>query len=181
MVLAVTPGGANDDALLTLAAFKAYADARGMDYSGSIDTEVEQAIRRATTWVEGLGGPTARLATRWPGIRADPDQRRVWPRSGAAYIDGTGIASDIIPAPVEEAVAEAAFYDLINPGVLHSKITPGDAIKSASAGPAKVEYFGPGDDAMNLRPMLTAVTDLLAGLLTPDLDGPHFMFRAVGS
>ena len=75
----------------------------------------------------------------------------------------------------------AAFYDLKNPGILHSQITPSDVVKSASAGPTKVEFFGSDGDNMNLRPMLTLVIDLLSGILIPDLDGPFFMFRAVGS
>ena len=52
MTLTVTPGGASDDALLTLAAFKSYADARNWDYSSFDDeTAIEPAIRVGTVFV----------------------------------------------------------------------------------------------------------------------------------
>ncbi len=90
------------------------------------------------------------------------------------------IDSTVIPAPVEDAICEAAFFDLGNPGVLHSQITPSEVVKSAGAGPAKVTFQDPQTER-DARPMLTVISDLLAGLLVPDLKGPSLYMRSVGS
>lgn len=183
MTLTVTPGGASDDALVTLAAFKAYADARGWDYSAMNDTaDLEPAIRRGTVWVEGMGGPTDRLPKRWPGVKASATQRREWPRSGAVYTDGTAISSTVIPPQVEDAVCEAAWFDLNNAGELFATVTPSGVVKSESVGSAgvKVEYRD-GGDVQAARVMLTSVRDLLAPILIPDLKGPSLYMRSLGA
>jgi hypothetical protein len=182
MALTVTPGGASDDALLSLAAFKAYADARNWDYSGFDDaTEIEPAIRIGTVFVEGVGGPTADLPSRWPGTKASATQRRLWPRAGATDVDGLAIGSTTIPAPVEDAVAEAAWYELNNPGVLHAKITPSEVVKQEKVGPLSVTYQdGSTGTAWDYRPMLTVIADLLAAILIPDLKGPSLYMASIG-
>ena len=183
MTLTVTPGGASDDALVSLADFKTYADARGFDYSAMDDTtDIEPAIRRGTVWVEGVGGPSDRLPKRWPGVRAAATQRREWPRSGAAFTDGTAISASVVPAQVADAVCEAAWFDLNNAGQLFATITPTDVVKSESVGGAgvKVEYRD-GGDVQAARVMLTSVRDLLASILIPDLKGPSLWMGSVGT
>lgn len=181
MALTVTPGGASDDALLSLAAFQAYCDARGYDYSSFSTTAQEQSIRKGTVWVEGVGGPTERLPTRWPGAKTSSTQRREWPRTGAAYVDGTSISSTVVPAQVEDAVAEAAWYDLNNAGELFAVLAPSDVVKSESVGGAgvRVEYRD-GADVQAGRKMLTVVRDLLAPVLVPDLAGPRLYMQGIG-
>lgn len=167
MALTVTPGGASDDALVSLADFQAYCTARGYALGDYTDTQQEQAIRRATVWVEGLGAPKASGFQRWPGARAAATQRRLWPRAGATYRDGTAIPSGVIPAPIEEAVSEAAFFDLGNTGQLHANFTPAEIVSRAKAGPAEVTYEGATDERA-ARLMLSAVQDLLADILLPE-------------
>jgi len=182
MPLTITPGGASDDALVSLVDFKAYADARGWDYSAMDDAaEIEPAIRRGTVWVEGVGGPTERLPKRWPGVRASASQRREWPRSGAVFTDGTAISASTIPTQVADAVSEAAWFDLNNAGILFATVTPTDVVKSESVGGAgvKVEYRD-GGDVQAARVMLTSVRDLLASILVPDLKGPSLWMGSVG-
>lgn len=165
MALTVTPGGASDDALLTLAAWKTYAAAQGWTYSGVYtDAQIEASIRRGTVYVEGLGAPSRSGGVRWPGERATSTQRRVWPRTGATYLDGTVIASDVIPGQVGDAVAEAAWYDLNNAGKLQGSVVSG--LKSAGAGPARVEFME-GASADDMRSRLAVVSDLLADILRP--------------
>lgn len=182
MALTVTPGGASDDALLTLAAFKVYADARNWDYSAfDDDTKIEPAIRVGTVFVEGVGGPTADLPSRWPGKKASATQRRLWPRSGAKDVDGLAIDASTIPAAVADAVAEAAWYELNNPGTLHAKITPSEVVKQEKVGPLSVTYQdGSTGTAWDYRPMLTAINDLLAAILIPDLKGPSLYMASIG-
>ena len=183
MALTVTPGGASDDALATLAEFKAYADARGWDYSAMDDTtDLEPAIRRGTVWVEGVGGPTERLPKRWPGGKASATQRREWPRSGAVYTDGSAISSTVIPAQVVDAVCEAAWFDINNAGQLFATVTPSGVVKSESVGSAgvKAEYRD-GGDVQAARVMLTSVRDLLAPVLIPDLKGPALWMGSIGA
>lgn len=182
MTLTVTPGGASDDALLTLAAFKSYADARNWDYSSFDDeTAIEPAIRVGTVFVEGVGGPTADLSTQWPGKKASASQRRLWPRSGAKDVDGLAINDATIPAAVADAVAEAAWYEINNPGTLHSQITPSEVIKQEKVGPLSVTYQdGSTGTAWDYRPMLTVISDLLAAILIPDLKGPKLYLQSIG-
>jgi len=179
MALTVTPGGASDDALITLANFQTYCASMGHVLTDYTDTQQEQAIRGGTSWVEGVGAISDRLPTRWPGVKTSATQRRTWPRSGATEVDGTAIASDIIPAAVQDAVAEAAFYALGNPGVLHTQITPAEAVKQEKVGPLSVTYHDP-KGASDLRAMLTVVDDLLSAILIPDLKGPGLYFQSVG-
>jgi len=180
VALTVTPGGASDDALGTLAAFKAYHDARGNDYSAYSDTAIEQSIRRGTVWVEGLGARTkGRVGSRWPGARASATQRREWPRSGALRVDGTAIASSTIPAEVEEAVFEAAFYDLGNSGLLHATVTPAEIATSEAVGPIKVSY-ATAEQHHAARVMLTVVDDLLSSILIPEPKGPFLYMQGIG-
>jgi len=179
MALTVTPSGAADDAMLTLAAFQSYCSAHGHDLTDYTDTQQEQSIRGGTIWVEGIGAISDRLPTRWPGVKASATQRRVWPRSGAKEVDGTAIASDTIPAAVQDAVAEAAFYDLGNPGVLHTRITPSEAVKQEKVGPLSTTYHDP-QSVGDLRAMLTVVDDLLSVILIPDPKGPGLYFQSVG-
>lgn len=179
MALTVTPGGASDDALITLADFQSYCASMGHDLTDYTDTQQEQAIRGGTIWVEGVGAISDRLPTRWPGVKASATQRRVWPRAGATEVDGTAIAVDTIPAAVQEAVAEAAFYDLGNPGVLHAQITPAEAIKQEKIGPLSTTYHDP-QAAGDLRAMLTVVDDLLSAILIPDLKGPGLYLQSIG-
>lgn len=179
MALTVTPGGASDDALVTLDTFQTYCTAHGYDLDDYATTQQEQAIRRGTVWVEGMAARTDRLATRWPGVKANGTQRREWPRSGATQVDGTAISDDVIPAAVEDAVCEVAFYDLGNPDVLYTAITPTEVVTQEKVGPISVTYAD-GRIADDARPMLTMVKDLLAPILVPDLSGPRSYMQSIG-
>lgn len=177
MALTVTPGGPADDSFVTLAYFTAYCASRGYVLGGNA-TSQEAHCRVGTVFVEGLGGPTERLATRFPGVRASATQRRAWPRAGAILTDGTAIDAATIPLQIQDATCEAAWADHQKPGSLGAALTLARAIKSAGAGPAKVEFFG-GESIEALRPTVTAVMDLLADLLVPDLTGPRFTIMSV--
>jgi len=180
MTLTVTPGGASDDSLVTLAVFQAYCAARGHDLADYTDTQQEQSIRRGTVWVEGLGARTrGKIGNRWPGQRTTSTQRREWPRSGAVRVDGTAIPGATIPADVADAVCEAAFYDLTNAGLLHQTVTPAEIVTSEAVGPLKVSYATP-EQHHAARVMLTVVDDLLQSILIPEPKGPFLYLQGIG-
>lgn len=180
MPLTVTPGGAADDALVELDAFKSYCDARGYAY-GDDDTVIEQAIRRGTVWVEGVGAESGLVKSRWPGKKASATQRRAWPRSGATDVDGLSIDDATIPFAVQDAVCEAAFYDIANPGILHKAITPSDVVKSESVGGDGVKVtYQDGVDHNSARAMLSVVSDLLSGILVTQSTGPKVFMTSLG-
>lgn len=174
MALTVTPGGVSDDALVSLADFQAYCSARGYSLLGVVDATQEQSIRLATVWVEGMGH-REKGGTRWPGKRTSDTQRRLFPRTGATYRDGTAIAADIIPACVADAVCEAAAFDLTNPGALTGSLNLSEVVTSAGAGPAKVT-FRDAKTEREARTMIQSVSDLLADLLLPETYRPFAIF-----
>jgi hypothetical protein len=179
MALTVTPGGAADDSLLTLADFETYCTAYGHDVSSYTDAAKEVALRRGTLWVEGIGARGATRTYRWPGTRATSTQARAHPRTGALRPDGTSLSSTVIWPEVGYAVAEVAVYDLANPTALFTVVTPAAIRKHVKVGEIEVEYFKSQrwEDA---RPMLTAVSDLLSDILIPERVGKSAELFAVG-
>ncbi|MGM4891261.1 DnaT-like ssDNA-binding protein [Tardiphaga sp. 839_C3_N1_4] len=158
MALVVEDGsgveGAN--AYLDAADFKAYADARGMPYEGKSDDEIEQALIRATGWLD------ATYRSRWPGVRLNGRaQALAWPRSDAADADGEEISDDEIPQEVLDATAEAAFRELTEPGSLSPDLERGGAIRRLKAGSVEVEYA----TTASARTTFTTIDGVLAGLL----------------
>jgi len=91
------------NAYISVVVFKAYHDDRGGSYSSSSDTEIEEAIVRATDYMD----------SRWTfaGDREDVDQSTECPRSGV-YDPRTGFTVDPFPAELEEACAEYAMSAL---------------------------------------------------------------------
>lgn len=180
MALVVTPGGAVDDSLATLAELAAYAAAFGHDISAFSEAEKEVSLRRMTLWVEGLGSRSQTNQYAWPGRRATATQARVFPRIGATLADGTAVDDETIPRAVVYAVCEAAVYDLNNPGKLTgATIRPSDNVKKEEIGDLKFEYFEPSSWTDN-RTLLTTVQDLLSEILVPERKGCQSLMFAAG-
>lgn len=92
------------NAYISIADFKAYHDDRGNDYSSSSDTEIEEAVVRATDYMD----------SRWTfaGDREIGEtQSTECPRSGV-YDPRTGFTVDPYPPELEEACAEYALTAL---------------------------------------------------------------------
>lgn len=95
-----TVDGANS--YISVDDFRSYHADRGRDLSSYPTALVEQAIIRATDYVDGR--------FRYVGERRTEDQRTAWPRTNAVDVDGdtrTGL-----PAEVVEACAEYAYAAL---------------------------------------------------------------------
>lgn len=130
------------NAYIAVQFFKDYHDERGNAYTAT-DTEIEQAIVRATDYMD----------SRWTfaGAREDVDQSTECPRSGV-YDPRTGYSLDPYPSELEEACAEYSLSALA--GSLHP--TPNvDATglqvkvtrKKADVLEKETEYFQTGSSA----------------------------------
>lgn len=168
MALTVTPGGPADDSLVDRATFESYCDLMGFDYSAFTEDQRDTALRRGTIYVEGLSS--------WPGQRATTTQRRLFPRSGLLDADGLAYPSDTVPPPVQDAVCEAAFFDLGSPGVLNKALDA--SAKKVLTKVDKISWTLVGADGdRGLRVELTAVTDLLRPIMIGDT---NFFFGSAG-
>jgi hypothetical protein len=142
MTLTVEDGSvvANADSYVTLAAYQSYGTARGWTLRDT-DAEDEIDLRRA---FDTINRNWAYLGTR----TSASTQVGAWPR----YIVGLS-ASDEIPTDIKNAQMELAYQIK---GGLDPFETFDGTIKSAGAGPARVEYLGGSG-----RPSITAVNGLL--------------------
>lgn len=131
-------GVADADSYTSLEDFKAYADSVGFDYASYSETQLEQAIRRATKYVDSLG--TIRPCL-WIGVRTKGSQQGLlWPRIGATDSDGNPVMSNEIPSEIIQASQEASFREATSPNSLNPDYVLADTFKSAKVGPLEVEY-----------------------------------------
>lgn len=149
MALDTTIGGASADSYATLAAYQAYGAARGWTL-GATDADDEQDLRRAADYID-------RNYT-WRGFRQYKTQARAWPRLDIGIVDGWAIDGDTIPQRLKDAQCELAY--LIKGG-LDPLATIKGVVKSAGAGPARVEFLG-GQG----KPRIVAIQGLLRPLVT---------------
>lgn len=132
----------------------AYASARGLTFTA--DAAGEQALRRATAWLDGT------YRTRFPGQRKRFRQQALeWPRVGAADADGFPIAADEIPSEIVDATCEAAVRELASPGSMSPDLERGGAIKRLQAGSVEVEYMG----GASTTTLFQSIDGLLASLI----------------
>lgn len=161
-------GSSTSDSYASLADAAEYASARGLTFAITGDDEAlaEQALRRATTWLDGY------TLSRLPGLRTNlRDQALQWPRVGVVDREGNAIESDEIPTEIINACIEAAVREKASPGSLSPDVTPGQIAKRERVeGVIDVEYFGTGSIA-GQKPVATVIDDILASLLGPRSSG----------
>lgn len=160
MVLVVTPGASNADSYATLAACDAYHAALGRaTWSGS-DPLKEQALRRATLWLDGV------YRRRWSGERSyRRNQSREWPRSNAYDIQDNVLDPITIPPEVVNATCEAALRELVKPGSLSPDVVPGQmkvltGVKGINWTPLRQSA-----SVNDMAPTLLAVSNALSGII----------------
>lgn len=156
MALDTTPGGQNSDSYCSVADCAAYAAKKGLSFPASPIEPAEQALRRATAWLDS----TYRI--RFPGAATDVWQSLEWPRVGVIY-RGQPLDEDMIPRRIIEATCEAAIRELAKPGVLSPDRQRGGAIKEVKAGSVDITF---ADDAP-IETTFTAIDGLLSGFLLP--------------
>lgn len=128
--------------------YEAYASVANADIYLAVDST------RATPWgIKNTNEKGALLvaATRRLDLlkyigdpTAGPTQNTEWPRTGAAYQDGTAIADTDIPVEVSEACMLLAGTGASDPKALEQG-TSGSNIKNTKAGSAEVTFFRPHD------------------------------------
>jgi len=158
MALTVETGSglANAESYASVAEFKAYAALVGFDYTtpAYTDTQIEQALRKATTWID------AKYRDQYQGTWTVSTQALEWPRTGVLY-RREAVNAYSVPAKLKNALCEAAWRELTVSGGL-SPDAFGDAIKRDRVGDTETEFRG---GAVNARPWLPVIDDLLSGLL----------------
>lgn len=157
-------GKADADSYVSLADANAYAVAHGLTFpiAGADVTPAEQALRRATVWID------ATYRGRFSGYRKNRrNQALEWPRVGAmdALYPPNLIKPDVVPVEIVQATIEAAVREKAAPGALSPDITPGKIIGEVSVdGAVSVKYAAPGG-VQDQRPVATVIDGILASLL----------------
>ena len=159
--LVVEDGTGRSDAnsFVTLAFAQAYWEAHGENVTGYTDLQEEQALVRASQYLS--------VSFHWKGIKKRGrnndagEQALVWPRYGVHDREGAYVPDDSLPHELQEATAEAAFYELVNPGALQPAYTANDTIKMLKAGPVSITYDVSRRDAWGSRPLLLVIMDLI--------------------
>lgn len=157
------------DSYESLAEFKAYADAHGFDYTTPAysDAAIEAAMRRATAWLD------ATYRTRYTGdVRFPATQALEWPRTGATWRD-VALADDVIPLALRRAQSEAAWRELVSPGVLSPDYVATSIVTREKVGPLEVQYAASSaTSASDIAPDVGVIDGLLAPLLDLSWAGP---------
>lgn len=151
------------NAFVSRAALIAWAADYYPDTTVANDTDTDAAIMRASAWLSSF--------PQWDGELACGRglQGLAWPRSNVTDCNGDSIPDDEVPTEVQTATFIASLAELTTPGVLTPTITPGKQRKREKVDVIEVEYMtpseqgvpGPADPSETLRPVLTAVADVL--------------------
>lgn len=170
MALTTTAGAVDADSYASLADATAYFTARGITAWTGTDTVKENALRRATTYLDN------QYRERWVGVRTNETQALAWPRlDGSRNVnggytqplydsDGFQIASDAVPRQVKTACLEAALLAVA--GVtLEPRLERGGDIKSISKGVGPLQKSVTYADGASVLDRLTVVEGLLRGLV----------------
>lgn len=170
MSITVTPGDANADSYASVVDAKAHWDKTGFAYDDYTDAQIEQALVRATAWIDG------RYRRRFAGERTNGRAQALeWPRKNVKDTDGNEVADDAIPREVVQATAEAARRE-VSGVTLSPDVTAAETVQSERVGPLEVEYAGiPTADAQ--RPTILAVEEILSALF-PAGGATRFVMRA---
>lgn len=151
-------GLATAESYISVADFKAYCDAHGLSYAGKTDTQIEQALRRATQWID------ATYSVRFDGYRVAELQALLWPMSGLIDRGGYGIPSDAVPRQIVSATAEAGVRELASPQSLSPDVVPGEVVKREKIDKIEFEYAIGSGGASVMAPALTVIDGILAPL-----------------
>lgn len=153
MALIVEDGSglSNAESFISVADANTYFTNRGITAWTGSDAVKEQALRKATDYMQG------RYGRRWKGTRKFDSQALAWPRVGVLDADDYSVSDTIVPTPVKYACAELAVRSLTTsllpddtaPGIKSESVSiPGPISKSVSytGSKSKTPYFPVVDD-----------------------------------
>jgi len=119
-------GSATAESYLSVADYRAYWTARGVDTASSTDAQVEVALRAATQYLDAV------YTGRWKGERATTAQRLDFPRLGV-LLDGVLQNASPLPRNLREATAELARRHLTDTtGLLPDTGTKRDVVQEST-------------------------------------------------
>lgn len=156
MALNTTPSAQDADSYVSVEDAAAYAAKKGLAFPASPIEPAEQALRRATAWID------ATYRIRFPGAATDVWQNLEWPRAGVIY-RGEAYDETKIPQQIKDATCEAAIREFAKPGSLSPDRQRGGAIKEIQAGSVDITFA----DNAPIETTFTAIDGLLSGLLLP--------------
>lgn len=165
-------GEAASESYVGISEFRSYCSKSGHSITGKSDTEIAQALRRATRYIDG------KYRYRFLGIRTNGrEQALEWPRMDAVDIEGETIADDEIPFELINAVAEAALRELTSPGSLTPDQVETQQVKREKVGSLEIEYAdNAGRDTQ--RPLVPVIDEILAPILISRSSSIGFLQRA---
>jgi hypothetical protein len=173
MALTVEDGSsvANADAFVSIADCDAYHTAKGNTaWTGDDDTVKEPAIRRATSYLNGLN---------WLGSRVNGrSQALSWPRKDVTDAEGNEIATDELPQEVIDACCELALRELVEANSISPDFTPSDKISREKVGDLEVEYAGTSNSVRSVTPVIPVVDSLINQFLVSGGSSTKFLNRS---
>lgn len=157
LIVETGSGFNNAESFISVADADSYFSARGNTAWTGTETVKEQALRKATDFMQG------RYINRWKGTRTHETQALAWPRENVTDADGYSLQSNVVPREVKHACAELAVRSLTTT-LLPDNLTPGIKSESVSIpGPISksVSYAG----AKTSAPAFLAVDRMLTHYL----------------
>jgi hypothetical protein len=152
-------GRADAESYVDLSSADVYATAHGLTFPIDPAEPAERALRRATSWIDGV------YRTRFTGFRKELRvQALEWPRRGAYDIHGYPIGESELPRELIAATIEAAVRELATPGVLTPDITPGKLKSQVSVGDISVTY-ALGSGVQDQRMVMTVIDQIMSALI----------------
>jgi len=155
------------NAFVTRADYIAWMADYHPDVSVPADTTTDAAIMRASSWLSTF--------PEWDGSMTCGRglQGLAFPRTDVTDCNGDPVPDNEVPAEVQQATYIATYAEAETPGILSPAITPGKQKKSVKVDVIAESYMTPEeqgvtnvDPVASLRPVLTAVTDLLRCMAT---------------
>lgn len=145
--------------------------ARG--YTGTV---TEQLLTLGSMFVDSVGWRLVESGTpvsRFPGVPTSPSQEREWPRTDAYTVYGVQIPSDGIPAAVERATYEAAWYEHESPGQLNIALRTDQHLAREQYEDVSFSYFiaGRRPPAAGMAPTATFIPSVMTELAPVLVDG----------
>ncbi|MGU3575644.1 DnaT-like ssDNA-binding protein [Brucellaceae bacterium C25G] len=148
-----------------VAQFTAHCDAVGYDVAEYNDSDIEQALRRATAYLDGVYG------RKFIGETATFEQSLEWPRKRAKF-RGRFFPDNELPAKLIAATCEAAFISASDPVALTADFSEASQIVREKVGELETQYSDKATLTLDKAlPKYSVIENLLFGLIQPDQAG----------
>lgn len=164
-MLNTTPASPTADSYTDTDQFKAHCEAVGHDVAELTDSDIEQALRRATAYLDGVYG------SRFIGEATTFEQSLEWPRKRAKF-RGKFFPDNEIPAKLVAATCEAAFITAGDAAALTAGFNTETQIVREKVGELEMQYSDKATLSLDKSlPKYSVIENLLFGLIAPDQTG----------